>query len=337
MNKINKVFNFEIKQLGPEEDRVLEMIGSTEDRDRDGDIIDSQGWDLTDYLRNPVILGFHEYDKFPYARSRKTYVDPISRQLKFEVQFPTIEEMSSYPDDPKMVADHAKNVDLAYNMYRNGYMKAVSVGFIGKESEPIMEEGRRVGKTYKAQSLLELSLIPVPSNPMALAEARSKGVISDEELIILEEKEKDLEPEAEKDPEPEAEKDPEPEAEKDPAVDSIEKTGATLSGKSKSALEGIHTTLAGCLNNLRKFLDEASPASADEQRAMAEEINTKLAELKDLMTAKNTEASQDEIDLDAIEMPEAAPASSDLEIDPGELKALISEALKTIIEGGYQK
>lgn len=187
MDKIKKIFNFEIKQLGKEEDRKLLMVGSTETQDRDGDIIEASGWDLTDYKNNPIILGFHEYDKFPYARSEKTYIDSTSKQLMFEVRFPTIEELTSYPNSPEMIAEHAKNVDLAYNMYRNGYMRAVSVGFIGKESEPIMENGSYIGKRYKKQSLLELSLVPVPSCPDALLEARSKGIINDNELKMFEE------------------------------------------------------------------------------------------------------------------------------------------------------
>ncbi|MFZ2783840.1 MAG: hypothetical protein WAZ36_05525, partial [Sediminibacterium sp.] len=185
MDKIKKIFNFEVKQLGKEEARTLLMVGSTEARDRDGDEIDALGWDLSDYNNNPVIMGFHEYDKFPYARSEKTYIDPASKQLKFEVRFPTIEELTSFPNSPEMIAEHAKNVDLAYNMYRNGYMRAVSVGFIGKEYDPIQENGRTIGRRYKKQSLLELSLVPIPSNPTALMEARSKGIINEKELSQL--------------------------------------------------------------------------------------------------------------------------------------------------------
>jgi glycerate kinase len=63
MDKVKKIFNFEVKQIGNEVDRKLLMVGSTETQDRDGDIIEALGWDLTDYKNNPVIMGFHEYDK----------------------------------------------------------------------------------------------------------------------------------------------------------------------------------------------------------------------------------------------------------------------------------
>lgn len=188
MEKIKKVFNFEVKQIGLEEDRTLAFTGSTEAEDRDGDIIEATGWDLTDYNNNPVIMGFHEYDKFPYAKSTRTYIDYSNKQLKFEVKFPTISELTSFPGNAEMIADHAKNVDMAYNMYKNGYMRAVSVGFIGKEAEPMHDDkGNYKGKRYKKQSLLELSLVPVPSNPTALMEARSKGFINDNEFKMLEE------------------------------------------------------------------------------------------------------------------------------------------------------
>lgn len=189
MDKVKKVFNFEVKQIGIEEDRTLGFTGSTETEDRDGDIIEAYGWDLTDYNKNPVIMGFHEYDKFPYAKSINTYIDYQSKALKFEVKFPTISELTSFPGNADMIAEHAKNVDMAYNMYKNGYMNAVSVGFIGKEAEPMQDEkGNYKGRRYKKQSLLELSLVPVPSNPTALMEARSKGFISEKELILLETK-----------------------------------------------------------------------------------------------------------------------------------------------------
>lgn len=189
MDKITKIFNFEVKQIGAEVERTLEFTGSTETQDHDGDVLESDGWNLSVYNKNPVVMGFHEYDKFPYANSQKTYVDPKRKALIFEVRFPTIEELTSYPNNPEMIAEHAKNVDLAYNMYKNSYMRAVSVGFIGNESEPIQEEGRYMGRRYKKQTLLELSLVPVPANFECLATARAKGILTDDDLKIFEQKE----------------------------------------------------------------------------------------------------------------------------------------------------
>ena len=187
MDKIKKILTFEVKQIGEESDRVLEFVGSTGTRDHDGDILEINGWNLSVYNKNPIIMGFHQYDKFPYANSKKTYVDPKRKALIFEVRFPNIEELTSYPNNPEMIAEHAKNVDLAYNMYKNSYMRAVSVGFIGNESEPINEDGKYVGKRYKSQTLLELSLVPVPANFECLATAQAKGFLTDEDLKIFEE------------------------------------------------------------------------------------------------------------------------------------------------------
>lgn len=183
---IKKVFNFNIKQIGNESDRTLGFTGSTEAVDRDGDVILATGWQLDDYLKNPVIMGFHEYDKFPYAKSTKTYLDYTSKELKFEVKFPTIGELTSFPGNGDMIAEHAKSIDLAYNMYKNGYMNAVSVGFVGLESTPrVHESDGYLGKIYTKCSLLELSLVPVPSNPTALQDAKTKGFISEKELKEL--------------------------------------------------------------------------------------------------------------------------------------------------------
>jgi hypothetical protein len=78
--------------------------------------------------------------------------------------------------------------DTVYRLAKAGYLSSTSVGFIGSEAEPrLNEKGEYVGKRYKRMELLETSIVPVPSNPFAtmMTEARSKGIINDEELKEL--------------------------------------------------------------------------------------------------------------------------------------------------------
>jgi HK97 family phage prohead protease len=51
-------------------------------------------------------------------------------------------------------------------LYSQGFMRAWSIGFDVKESQPRKGKGRR----YTRQELLEVSAVPVPSNPNALTE-----------------------------------------------------------------------------------------------------------------------------------------------------------------------
>lgn len=164
--------HFEIKAV--EEDgapRMLSFVGSDETPDRDNDIISVNGWDLKNFKMNPVFLWAHDYRTPPIGRAVK--VAKEDGKLVFDIEFP---EKGVYPF-----------ADLVYNLYKGGFMKATSVGFIGKDFEPRnddavkdLPEWRR-GRKYKKQELLELSAVPVPANPMALQRAKSLGFINDEE------------------------------------------------------------------------------------------------------------------------------------------------------------
>jgi HK97 family phage prohead protease len=174
MNKINKTFASEIKQIGDESERILRFITSTEAEDRDGDIIEIDGWQLQNYMKNPVILYGHNYEGLPVGRSVNVQKDSFNKKLIQDVKFPTKEEYEF--------------ADTVYRLAKAGYLNATSVGFIGIQSEPRLDDkGNYLGKKYKKQELLETSIVPVPSNPTALMEARSKGIINDNEFKMFEE------------------------------------------------------------------------------------------------------------------------------------------------------
>jgi len=173
MSKIKKVFNCEIKQVGEESDRILRFVGSDETPDRDNDIIEVTGWKLDEYLKNPIFLWAHQYDQPPVGKAVNVTIDAGAKRLMFDIKFPTAEE---YPF-----------ADTIYKLYRGGYLNATSVGFKGikfktRDDDEMLElpEWRR-GKRYMEQSLLELSAVPVPSNPNALQTIRSKG-FKDEDI-----------------------------------------------------------------------------------------------------------------------------------------------------------
>lgn len=164
---IRKVLSFEVKEVSP---RVLEFTGSTEDTDRQGDVVLASGWQLKNYKKNPVFLWAHQYDTPPVGKATKVWVD--DNRLKFHIQFAERDEY-----------DFA---DTIYKLYKGGYLRATSVGFMPIESEPmeIKDEDTafHTPTRYLKQDLLELSGCPVPANPNALAEAKVKGLISEDLL-----------------------------------------------------------------------------------------------------------------------------------------------------------
>ena len=56
-------------------------VASTEDEDRDKDIIRQDGWDLKNFKKNPVVPWSHNYWDVPVAKSLKTWVDRLLKSF----------------------------------------------------------------------------------------------------------------------------------------------------------------------------------------------------------------------------------------------------------------
>jgi HK97 family phage prohead protease len=173
VNEVLTEKDYEGKALG---DLEIEMIGSTGSVDRDGEAIDPNGWDLKAFKKNPVILAQHNYQKPPIAKAKS--VKLVDGKLMFRIEF---SEEGINPE-----------ADIYRKLYKTGFMNASSVGFQPKEWED--GDGKKTPyRTFKKQELLELSLVSVPANADALVTAKSKGIVSSEELksIGFEEKGED--------------------------------------------------------------------------------------------------------------------------------------------------
>lgn len=138
-----------------EEKYVIRGVFSTGDEDRHGEVIDQSGWDVKDFLQNPVIQLFHDCQQFPVAKAIELGMNQEGN-LAGAIQF-AVEEY-----------DVAKT---AFNLYKNGFMRAFSVGF-----ECLMSEMDPVNDTVvlKKNTLYEISCVNVPANAGALA--YSKGI-----------------------------------------------------------------------------------------------------------------------------------------------------------------
>lgn len=135
----------------------FKFIASSEAVDRHGEVIQQSGWDLKNYLTNPVILWGHDYYKMPIGKTTKIYVE----NNKLIVEGVWASEKAN-PD-----------AELIRNLYLEGMVNAVSVGFIAKEWD---------GNIITKAELLEISLVTVPANQEALSLLKSKG-FSDENIV----------------------------------------------------------------------------------------------------------------------------------------------------------
>ena len=173
---MNEIRTLTVK-AAPEKGRVIRFIASDESLDRDGDIVTAAGWKLDNYLKNPVVLYGHNYYSLPVGKAENVLIDAAARQLVIDVKFPTVEELSTGTP-----SEHALFVDSVYNLAKLGLLNAVSVGFRGLKTEPILDgDGHYTGRKFIEQELMELSIVPVPANANAVAIMRGAKV--DETVI----------------------------------------------------------------------------------------------------------------------------------------------------------
>ena len=117
-------------------DNLVSVIASSDTKDRDGDVLNPQGWKLERFKQNPVILWSHRPDLLPIGKAPNAYIQ--DNQLIVDVEF----------------AEHefAQEVKKLVN---DGYINTTSVGFM-----PLDDKGQE-------NELLEVSFVNVPSNPDA--------------------------------------------------------------------------------------------------------------------------------------------------------------------------
>ena len=159
-----------------EQERTVTAVISTGAIDRDQEILSPKGADFTQYLKNPVVLWAHQYSETPVAKA--LWIKKGRKNITAKARF---------AETPQ--------ADEIYQLFKGGYLKAFSVGFLPKKwHKPDEKEIKKrpelaeVFRIYDEWELLEFSAVPVPANPEALATAvKSLEVkLSDELLSDLE-------------------------------------------------------------------------------------------------------------------------------------------------------
>lgn len=147
----------QIKAEGSADSRRLTFTISTGAVDRDRDTLAVEGWDLQSYLANPVLLWAHDADEPPIGKALAVVKRGSALHATFEFCPPEINPFA----------------DTIYKMLLGGYLRATSVGFLPEEWA---YNEQRQGFDFKKQTLLEVSVVPVPSNPQALIDAKAAGI-----------------------------------------------------------------------------------------------------------------------------------------------------------------
>lgn len=134
----------------------LEFVLSDATKDSYGDIVDPKGWDLTRFKKNPIALFGHN-SSFPIGTWSNVRVEGGKLMAKLNLA----------------ARGTSARIDELISLVEQGVLRAVSVGFIPKQAEPLDKDKPYAGQRYLRSELLETSLVSVPSNPAALAVAKS--------------------------------------------------------------------------------------------------------------------------------------------------------------------
>ena len=147
---------------GLNEDGSLDAVASTGAVDRDNEIIEPSAWlgSLDRFRTNPVILAGHQH-RLSGGSSPVIGSAPEIRieggELVFRMRFAGTTLGQEYKQ-----------------LYSEKHMRAFSVGFLPKKADwrDDKAKGRKI-LVHTEVELLEISAVPVPANPEALARARA--------------------------------------------------------------------------------------------------------------------------------------------------------------------
>lgn len=225
---------------------TFKVICTTGSLDRHGETVNPDGWVMDNYLKNPIVLFAHNYSELPIGA-----VKSLTRDGNAWVA-----------EGVFAAADASPMAGYCRKLYDAGILKTVSVGFIPLEMDAQYNSLK--------QELLEISFVPVPANPEAVAIAKEFG------LDVLELKTKGwlTEPKT-VDPEP-----PTPPADP-PAPPAPEKTAADLEVQVKTLEAEVASLKAG------RVLSEANRTlirdCADSVRSSIRSMEKSVTALEDLL------------------------------------------------------
>lgn len=165
-NYPRQVFTWgDVKTLDAKAGRVHAIV-STERKDRAGDIIRQDGWNLDDFLKHPALLVNHDYRS---VRSQ------VGEWEEMKVKEKALHGVARY-----YVGEGNENADWAFNLASKG-RAAFSVGFIPDMDKAVLQEGgdEWFGPwEFNGQELLEVSQVTIPANPEALQMLKTLGLLT---------------------------------------------------------------------------------------------------------------------------------------------------------------
>jgi HK97 family phage prohead protease len=179
-NENKKTFQAETKQWKQAfsvktvdvENRQIRVLASSPDLDRDSERVLPQAFKkrLDIYMSNPVILAGHQHrldDGTPSVVGKAVNVWIDKDGLWAVIEFAKTPLAEQY-----------------WQLYSNGFMKAVSIGFAPLAWRDVDENGKRV-RVIEEVELFEISLVAIPANRSALSKSQQNKAdwLADKKII----------------------------------------------------------------------------------------------------------------------------------------------------------
>lgn len=125
-------------------DEDFVAVASTAIKDRHGEVVSVEGWDLKNFKANPVLLWAHDHYEPAIGTASKVWIEGTGKKAALMIRG----KFHEYTERARAVKQ----------MVQEGIIKTMSVGF-----KPIDMDDN----TYTKQELLEVSFVNVPANPQA--------------------------------------------------------------------------------------------------------------------------------------------------------------------------
>jgi hypothetical protein len=141
-----------------EKNYTIDFVMTIEVQDRHGDMVDVDSIKTEEFMKNPVFLPAHDHN-----------AKPIGKIIALEYE--VIDGKKALVGRVKFAVEEYDLAKTYWNLYKGGYMSAVSMGFIP-------ESGEMRGDTFllMGANILELSAVSIPANQLALAKAKGIDV-----------------------------------------------------------------------------------------------------------------------------------------------------------------
>lgn len=139
----------QLKEINPDNREII-GVASSEVEDRDGEVIRQSGINFKNFLKtNPIMLANHDGGDIRSVIGKVTDIWREGNKTLFKAQFSKASDLANQ----------------AYEMVKEGILNTFSIGFVAKSFDDD-------NKTISESELLEISLVPIPSNPEALVMAK---------------------------------------------------------------------------------------------------------------------------------------------------------------------